>query len=216
MDKRVVLAILIITLLWTPAHARKKPGRELIITGETARPPQAQVAGKLKIADEYQVYSSLIRKIVGDDKRRSLVVMRLSIDKEYPHGLDHSLRYQFRKNMDERTFRDFASKTSKNYELLTQYFDAGIEIVLVTKLDYLAPRDAACEVVWREFYRAYPKAKGVMEFSRVGFNSEKTQAFVYANYWSGCTKGKGRYFFLQRDGDGWKVVKALTEWRISA
>lgn len=210
---KVILAVLIITLLWTPAHPRKKAGQELINSGQTGRPPE--VTDKLESADEYQVYSSLIRKVFGSDKRRSLVVLRLSVVKEYPHGLDHSVRYQFRKNMDEGTFRDFASKTMKSYELLAQSFDAGIEIILVAKLDELRLLEVACEAAWREFYRAYPTAKGVMQFSRVGFNAEKTKAFVYANYWSGCGKGQGRYFFLQRDNNDWKVVQTHTTWRYS-
>jgi hypothetical protein len=59
---------------------------------------------------------------------------------------------------------------------------------------------------WRSFYSRYPDSDGYTELSAVGFNADKTKAFVYIAHHCGSLCGAGSYTFLEkRDG---KWVKA--------
>ncbi len=65
---------------------------------------------------------------------------------------------------------------------------------------------------WTGFYLAYPDSPGVITFSSVGFNSDRTQAFVYIGVSCGGLCGQGGHALLQKRGGKWAVVKQVTEW----
>jgi hypothetical protein len=216
MKNRMVLAILLLALLLSPTSAQKKKSRgEIIVGTKIAQPAKEEVAGKLDVEDEYKVYSSVIVSLFGDGKAQSLVVRRLSRNSTIRDFNDRDIRLVVKADfpkLDYKTLDDFVSKSARSYELSAQHFNLQGKIILVTDTDRVTAGARTCEANWRKFYRAYPTAKGYMIFTRVGFNAEKTQAFVYADYWSGCKEGEGQFYFLQNDGGSWKVTRTQTMW----
>ena len=59
---------------------------------------------------------------------------------------------------------------------------------------------------WNKFYKRYPDSHGLVEFSAVGFNSQKTKALIYVVRQCGGLCGTGGYEFLVKRNGEW--VKA--------
>ncbi len=65
---------------------------------------------------------------------------------------------------------------------------------------------------WKRFYERYPGSQGIMEFSRVGFNSDLTQALVYVGNQSDWLAGAGYYVLLVKEGGTWVVRNRIMVW----
>ena len=59
---------------------------------------------------------------------------------------------------------------------------------------------------WDAFHADYPLAKGVLRLSAVGFDSAHQHAIVHMSHGCGGMCGEGRYYFLERKTDGWKLA----------
>ena len=216
MNRKIVLVIFVIALSGSSADAQKKrSGRGVILGSKVAQPAKEEVAGKIEAGDEHKVYSSIIRALFGDDKGQSLVIRRLSRNsaiRDFKDGSDRVVVKSDFPKLDYQTLDDFVDKNGKSYELSIEYFNTASKIILVADTEKVTSGAQTCEAHWKRFYRAYPTAKGYMIFTRVGFNPEKTQAFVYVDYWSNCRKGEGQFYFLERDGESWKVSRTQTMW----
>lgn len=53
---------------------------------------------------------------------------------------------------------------------------------------------------WNRFYQAFPESAGMVEFSRVGFNQEVTQALVYASQQVHWLAGSGNCWIFSKSG----------------
>jgi len=62
---------------------------------------------------------------------------------------------------------------------------------------------------WRGFNSMYPSAWGMVGFSRVAFNVERTQALVYSNHQCGPDCDNGDTWFLSRVGETWRVIERI-------
>lgn len=65
---------------------------------------------------------------------------------------------------------------------------------------------------WKNFFSKFPNAPGILLVSRVGFNSDKTEAVVYAGKSCGTLCGEGYYVRLTKIGDRWTVADQTTVW----
>jgi hypothetical protein len=65
---------------------------------------------------------------------------------------------------------------------------------------------------WPGFYERYPNAGGIVTLSRVGFNPEHDQAFLYVGISCGRLCGGGDYVLLSKDGGVWSVKHKDTLW----
>jgi hypothetical protein len=82
-------------------------------------------------------------------------------------------------------------------------------------LDSLPSGAAAgdADVFWRAFYQRFPGARGLVSFSRVGFNAARTQAVVSVSRGCGGLCGTGTLVLLARNPDGrWRVVGSVLMW----
>jgi hypothetical protein len=59
---------------------------------------------------------------------------------------------------------------------------------------------------WLAFEQHYPGAWGYVEFSRIGYNSEHTQALVFAAHNCGSACGSADVWLLVRSGEKWSVA----------
>ena len=66
---------------------------------------------------------------------------------------------------------------------------------------------------WSAFYRRFPGANSLVDFSRVGFNAARTQAVVYVSRSCGGLCGTGQMVLLTRKPDGsWRVARIGHLW----
>ena len=106
-------------------------------------------------------------------------------------------------------------KQNQTPKLLLRSFPIEMPYKLISRTEisdlFTPPRsleDAAKR--WKSFYSRYPDSNGFMEFSAVGFNADKTKAFVYIAHHCGMLCGAGGYVFLEKRDGKWveATVKA--------
>lgn len=56
---------------------------------------------------------------------------------------------------------------------------------------------------WKKFYLRFPEVYGIVEFSRVGFDRDMTQALVYASHQTGWLSGIRSYWFFSKLDGAW-------------
>ncbi|MCD4693250.1 MAG: hypothetical protein K8R79_10070, partial [Calditrichales bacterium] len=67
-------------------------------------------------------------------------------------------------------------------------------------------------IVWNEIYNKYPDRIGVVFFSKVGFNNDKTQAFVDIGFLKAKKSGYGFQVLFKKKGSKWAVLMWLNKW----
>lgn len=65
---------------------------------------------------------------------------------------------------------------------------------------------------WEEFYRRYPNSSGTISFSRIAYNTGKTQAMVDMGNMYASLGGEGFMIFLTLENNGWKILKVIHTW----
>ncbi|MFL6650763.1 MAG: hypothetical protein ACJ8J7_05695 [Sulfurifustaceae bacterium] len=88
----------------------------------------------------------------------------------------------------------------------------GLVIASDSDLQKFFQEKRTLEQNWKAFYRQYPNAPGLIGVSRVGFNSQATQAVVYIEIGCGPLCGNGFMAHLKRGLSGWKVEKIEHLW----
>ena len=164
---------------------------------------------KAGLADEYSVYSALIKSVYQGDHIQTIVIQNnTDVDKQIA-GVDE-LQYVQRelKGVTQAIVDDF---TARNRQVLTleQRFDSSAKIVLIKQADIQAIFKKGG---WNEFYRQYPNSQGTLVLSRVGFNPAVDQALIYAGNESNYLAGAGFYYLLAKENGEWKIIQQLMVW----
>jgi hypothetical protein len=64
---------------------------------------------------------------------------------------------------------------------------------------------------WQDYYKEHPGSQGLLEVSRVAYNSSHDKALVYIGNWSRPLAGGGGYAVLEKNGN-WRVRKWYHGW----
>jgi hypothetical protein len=65
---------------------------------------------------------------------------------------------------------------------------------------------------WNRFYQAFPESAGTVEFSRVGFSLDVTQALVYAGQQVHWLADSGNCWIFSKSGETWTKEGLLGSW----
>jgi hypothetical protein len=65
---------------------------------------------------------------------------------------------------------------------------------------------------WDAYYKQFPRAQGILTFSRVGFNSDGTQALLYYNNTCGGLCGAGEYVIMVKRDGRWSIATEIEMW----
>jgi hypothetical protein len=166
----------------------------------------------VKDPDEYTVWSTVLAKKYADRNYLKLVIRnRTAID--LWHHSEH----------DGEAFSDLKAK-NKAQSLLENNFSVKLPCILMTpeaesKLFYSTPSERKdkgfIEKVhssWNQFYEEYPGAQGILTISRVGFNSDKSEAVVYIQNVANVMVASGKLFFLTKKNGTWEVQTEEMIW----
>jgi hypothetical protein len=163
----------------------------------------------------YDVYSRAIRELLleetknPNDLRAKLVVIK-----------DHTFQYPWQewddptkralawaKNgivVSKRTAEDFKRKCKNSISLEPRFTLPGNQVLIGDQ--QFEQFFGANGTSWRGFYESYPNSVGYIVLSRVGFNPERDQAFLYIGRGCGGLCGEGYYVLLAKNGGGaWSV-----------
>ena len=111
--------------------------------------------------------------------------------------------------MSKETFDNFIDK-NKTKSLLTNKFDKNLNVTLIDKKEIT-------EIIkppfgWDNFYKKYKNSIGILEFSKIGFNKDRTQAFFYYSKISAFLNGSGHYAFYEKKNGKWKMILINMAW----
>jgi hypothetical protein len=159
-------------------------------------------------AEEYAVYSALVRQNpIG-----------------YNLGSSFAVKEQIAPNLDmfERTLENvdrlpsslvdsYRSRNATSYTLGPN---------LDVEQDYtMLPQEEFEKIflkggpVWARFQAEYPKASGMVTFSRVGFSKDMDEALALMGYRCGDLCGAGGLYLLVKKDGNWVVQEALMVWQ---
>jgi hypothetical protein len=121
------------------------------------------------------------------------------------------LKKHFGELFDDDLIHEFAAINSKSVELENK-FDKVLNVILLSKEakdKIFNPLDGG----WIKFYSEYPDSSGIIEFSKVAFNADKTKALLY--YGCGFDSGKGGagyYILLKKQENEWVIQEMIMCW----
>lgn len=173
--------------------------------------------------EEYSVYSAYLRsqELRGDAK---LLVIQEGTS-GCPMYEDESTRAKFGgkesfRQLVKKRFREAEQATLDDYldnnktpgKLLSK-FDLPIKYVITSDADIAPPfPKGELDRAWKKFYAKYPGSTGILFFSKAGFNSKMTQAFIYAGRQCGGLCGLGKYILLEKKGSAWAIKNEMQLW----
>lgn len=166
-------------------------------------------------AEEYTVYSDLIKNVYGDDTTLQFAIEKNTRSKLIENG---SWKYLNKKLilLDANFVRDFNERNKWTIELQNQ-FDLNSKVNLVgDEIDeILKPWERDFGELeqknWKTFREKY-KTFGILNFSRAGFNDKRDKAIVEFGYQTGWTGGDGHFYLLVKKNDRWKIKKKVRSW----
>lgn len=164
-------------------------------------------------SEDYAVYSALIQNMYVKEGVKTIVIVKhtmfYKINWEKPEDYRKSILDELRP-ISQETIEDFEKKNEEEGEL-ARHLNLTVNYVLLGKQSATrTPEEYANK--WKDFYERYPNSPGEISLSRVGFNSDKDQALVYAGNSCGGLCGKGYYVMLMKSDRVWKVQKEMLLW----
>lgn len=170
---------------------------------------QAAHAGSFEEIDlwEYAVYGEILEHIYkeGDLAGSKMFVIsgRTEVE-DYSLFDDGRIRDRF-KEVHSETLSDFRVRNHVESKLVKR---------ISTKRPYEFMDDPSAKSLvdkWQSFREKYPKAIGIITFSRVGGNDGK-QALVYVSTECEGLCGEGNFYLLEYSNKGWKIVGKSMTW----
>lgn len=120
-----------------------------------------------------------------------------SLRKKAP-SLQLSTIESFRKANIQQAFVGRSLRSPIDYELVDS---AQLDSFFKKKGEY-----------WLAYYKQYPGGSGLVEWSRVGFNADGTQALFYEGYRCGGLCGTGRYVVMEKKNGSWSIGTDIVVW----
>ena len=166
--------------------------------------------------EEYAVYAAVISELYVRPETKIIVISPPTMANDQPF---RSLFKEF-SSLSPTTIRDFDDKNNAPHAL-KPLFQLTVPAVLLSEeaqrdvFQHRAERSAEADKAdWQRFYERYPTAPGILSFSRVGFNPQRTQALVLVGLSSGafCVGPRNacwasQYVLLTKQQGTWTVAE---------
>lgn len=162
--------------------------------------------------DDYSVYSALIDKwYAGTPPKRP--VTRVHTGSCATLGLiEDEIEYLKKEipGLDLEATSDFKAKNIDSYPLRS-YINQRAEYDFIDEPEIA--KLFSFSDGWKEFYKRYPNSEGILTFSRIGFNLDKTEALASICGQWGHSAGAGLYVTFSRAKDGaWEPQAEVRTW----
>lgn len=162
------------------------------------------------LAEEYQVYSALIRTLYNNE----LIVIEdttaeLDSGLFLPSDAVRSIK-NHHPELGDKIWSDFETK-NQTPSLLERRFTLGVEYVLISKQEITSIFSENAGG-WDDFYAKYPGSQGILTLSRVGFNEARDTAVLYAGNQSHWVAGEGNIVVMKKTAGRWTVLGETMIW----
>lgn len=163
----------------------------------------AQVQSPLsQDTEEYAIYAKLIANEFSGEYVKQVLIM------DHTDGVSQGLLElnlsEWGITIDKETIDSFLARNQESYQLEPN-LDLALEYQLITQEEVEESKPEYESGGWEEFNKKYPDSSGFITFSKVGFNSDLSQALVFfeLSLYGQLLEG-GYYFMVWQDGE-WVV-----------
>jgi hypothetical protein len=189
-----------------------------LITNCNKKEDKEEIEFKLDKADsldvnEYQIYSLILNEKFTESN--DLVVeqktsgnISISIGNSY-----YEILRSENQNLDTTVFIDYIAKNDSVYNLGNKFNLQTKSISLISGEEiryFFNSRDLNKD--WNEFYEKYPKSNGIIQFTRVGFNLDKSQAIFELGHYYASLGAEGFLVYLVKENNYWRIIKFINTW----
>jgi len=159
---------------------------------------------------EYKVYSSVILSKNDPQSVNKIVIYPLTYNQTICYNYDCFQNFKnYSLKNDSMLVGDYKNKNARTYKLANK-FSIPQTVILISEeeLNEIFQNKKG----WDEFNEKYSNSSGIIQISRVGFNSNQTQAILYYSYQRGLVWGEGYLIFLTKYEGKWMVKEENLLW----
>ncbi len=155
-------------------------------------------------AAEYEIYNVVAQKMYLPSKVKFIVIKNMTGQFTKPQLLkiNNGLR-QYMPGLQKDTLFNFVVRNEKQSALQKSF-------KLRVPYDFIDAKKLFTHEDWVAFNKKYPKARGVLTLSRVGYNAKKTQAFMVIAYQIYAGLGEEIAVMLKRHKGLWVIQQKYT------
>jgi hypothetical protein len=167
--------------------------------------------------EEYAVYAAVISQVYVEPQTKVVVISSSTSSRVDPFS---DFVFTRLSSLSRTTIGDFKAKEKEPY-VLKPLFQLSVPVVLLSEearrdiFQNRAERPAgADEADWQRFYERYSHSPGILYFTRVGMNPQRTQALVRVGLsWGASCFGPrnpcwhSQYILLTKQRGTWTVVQ---------
>ena len=164
--------------------------------------------------DSNQIYRLLVQQKYAFKGETELIVLKAETTTMFEERSEDGGSATFKQAI-QRLMPEVESQTLDDYWKSNETSETlrvsslGIPYVLVSN-EYL--HNDQFDRFWGNFYKRFSDSSGLVSFSKVGFNEQHDQAFVYAGRTCGGLCGAGGYVLLKKVNGQWKIEKDEGLW----
>jgi hypothetical protein len=181
--------------------------------GEKETKPDFSLKQSDQISDEmYDIYSLMINKKYSSEKIVIGQATKTSIDLNYEN---YFYDYLIENYQDFDTslvqIHEDLNKNSVNFGEQFQSKTKKIILISSDELSYIFDsQDLNAD--WAEFYNDYKNSNGIIRFSRIAFNKDKTQAIFEIGHSYASLGGEGSIIYLKKQHNIWMIIEIIPTW----
>lgn len=165
---------------------------------------------------DYQIYSLVLTKTQTSSKQ--IVVFQtsskgMSITEEIGSDTYVNLFKSEIPDLDVSVFADFRTKnvSTVNFDNKFSVSSKTVKLIGEEELRFIFSVSDV-NSGWEKFYKTHPNSNGYINFSRIGYNTAKTQAILEIGNFYASLGADGAIIFLQKENAVWKIVKTQMTW----
>ncbi len=165
--------------------------------------------------EEYAMLSSILDGISVIENKT--IPARIFADGKEGNSFDGNVSiFRLREampNLSDETVKDFNSNNDKEYALEKKFnINGEYELISDDEISKIFYKAENLEKAWESFRKKYPKSGGFVQFSRVGFSSDKKQAVIYFTYSCGSLCASGDFIFYVKEKEKWVEKGKVNLW----
>ena len=162
---------------------------------------------------EYQLYSLILKENFKSSKELVIKQKTVASTSSFPvKGYQETIQ-KAHADLDVSIFTDFIEKNDSSYNLGDKITVPSKTITLISNEDvqqFFTSKDV--NKGWTDFYKKYPDSGGMIDFTRVGFNEDKSQAIVAVGHYYASLGADGSLIYLTKKNNTWRIVQTISTW----
>ncbi|MDI6050848.1 hypothetical protein QLS31_13515 [Flavobacterium sp. XS2P24] len=166
-----------------------------------------------QIPDEiYDIYSLVINEKYSSKKIVIVQATKTSIDLKYENNFYDYLIKNYQ-DFDTSLVQIHEDLNENSVNFGEQFHSDTKEIILISSDELLYIFDSQdLNADWKEFYNDYENSNGIIRFSRIAFNENKTQAIFEIGHSYASLGGEGSIIYLKKKNNIWTIIKIISTW----